>query len=268
MSTVPSDFNSADLYSPWPNFDPPADLPDDLQDIYRRASNLMLIAHGFCSHPDRFNYSLEQLSAWLGPLNQASDELTRWVVDHEAGLRGQAPEVLSALQGVLGVAQPLVMRLGGLLVLLDARAADSNDAQLVALVNALRESTTRNHTQYAHAALDGVSVSLDSLTELRSALSAWDQQRKSSKPDSTSNRVVTGQAEGTGESSNPRRTRGRKALSEAEIRKRRSLIDAWEQFRDSKTGQKKDFCEDRKIKVKQLNNALAWNRTRRNRLEK
>jgi hypothetical protein len=174
---------------PWSAFDPPADLPDDLKDIYRRAAGPIRIAASFCSHPDRFDYPPEQLSAWLGPLKRATDELAGWLVANEANLRAEAPEVLTACEGIHGDVRLLVWRLGSLIGRLDPRPADPNDAQLVALVNAVRENSTRNHLELAHASLDGISISRDSLTELRSALSVWDKGRRE-QPAATSESEV------------------------------------------------------------------------------
>src|SRR5262249_5063091 len=154
----------------WSEFDPPADLPDDLKAIYQGAANPIRIAESFCSHPDRFGFNADELGSWFEPLKQTRNELADWMIDHEAELQAEAPNVLSALQRILGAVQPLFARLGGLIVLLDARPVDPNDAQLATLVNAVRENTTRDHLQLAHASLDGIAIPVDSLSELRSAL--------------------------------------------------------------------------------------------------
>jgi hypothetical protein len=168
-------------YSPWSEFDPPADLQDDLKAIYRLAAGPIMIAESFCSLPERFGLSPQEFSAWFDPLKKTRNDLAGWLTDHEAELRAEAPEVLLALQRILGVVQPLWMRLGALIGRLDARADPDDaedDAELVALVNAVRENSARNHLQLAHASLDGISVSEDSLTELRSALSLWANRRE------------------------------------------------------------------------------------------
>jgi hypothetical protein len=122
---------------------------------------------------------------------------------------------------------------------------------------------------------NAVRHALGKLLDLRAALAAI-----SAPPENTCeagqggrdiagrNQGGAGQGEGAGGSCKRRKGRGRKSLSEAEVQKRQSLIDAWKRFSDSKTGQKKDFCKDRNIKVKQLDDALAWDRGRRNRLKK
>lgn len=56
--------------------------------------------------------------------------------------------------------------------------------------------------------------------------------------------------------------RGRKALTSEKEAKRNDLISRWERFRAGKHGQKKDFCHDNHISLNELNNALAWRRTR------
>jgi hypothetical protein len=71
----------------------------------------------------------------------------------------------------------------------------------------------------------------------------------------------------TRRSARPPGKRGRKALAEGDERKRSDLIALWHQFRDSKTGTKKDFCKDQKIAVKELNKALAWQRGRHRRAQ-
>jgi hypothetical protein len=62
--------------------------------------------------------------------------------------------------------------------------------------------------------------------------------------------------------------RGRKSLSETQMANREALIADWVYFRDSKGGTKKDFCKNRNVPLSQLNNALAWQRTHRNRADK
>jgi hypothetical protein len=61
------------------------------------------------------------------------------------------------------------------------------------------------------------------------------------------------------------KNRGRHALNPKEEEKRNDLISQWERFRDGKHGQQKDFCQDNHVSLKDLNRALAWARTRRNR---
>jgi hypothetical protein len=70
---------------------------------------------------------------------------------------------------------------------------------------------------------------------------------------------------GIGKSGNHLGKRGRKPLRDCDARERDNVIADWERFRGSKNGNKKDFCKDHKIRVKELNNILAWKRTRRNR---
>jgi hypothetical protein len=171
------------LQPPFSPFDPPADLPDDLKAVFHRAADPVLIAMGFCSDPERFDYSLEQLSSSSQPLQSACNQLGDWMRDHEAQLRAEAPEVHSALEGILGVVVHLSVRLGSLVARLGARPGDPNNPDLVALVNALRENSTRNRVQLAHALLDGIAVSGDVLTELRSALSVWAVSRDTSARD-------------------------------------------------------------------------------------
>jgi hypothetical protein len=162
-------------------FDPPADLPDDLKGVYERATAPVQIAVGFCSMSERFDYSVEQLSSWAEPLSQSWRRLAGWLRDHEAQLRSEVPEVVAACEGILGAVAPLERRLICLIGMLAPHAADPNDAFLVGMVNALRENNSRNPVGLAHAYLDGIAVSPDSLTELRSAVCAWASRRESAR---------------------------------------------------------------------------------------
>jgi hypothetical protein len=129
-------------YSPWSQYEPPADLPDDLKAIFRRAKNPILMGESFGLHPNRFSYSVEQLSSWFEPLQRARNELAIWLIDHEAELRAKAPEALLALQKIFGPVEVFVATLGSLIGSLDPHPADPNDARLVAWVNVIRENST------------------------------------------------------------------------------------------------------------------------------
>src|SRR5438034_10941866 len=91
---MPNAANEPRRYSPWPEYDPPADLPDDLKGVYRRAAAPVMIAESFCSIPERFDFSLEALSSWYDPLRQTRNELAGWMTAHEAEQCAEAPEVL------------------------------------------------------------------------------------------------------------------------------------------------------------------------------
>jgi hypothetical protein len=158
-------------------FAPPADLPDDLKFIFGLAADPVLIGSGFCSFPEPFEYSLKQLSSWAYPLKEKCNELAGWMTNHEAQVRAEAPEVLEALQRILGIVRPLSVRLLSLIGLQDAKAKVPSDRKLVGLVNAIRENSNKNHVQLAHSSLDGICVTPDCLTELRSALSVWAKRR-------------------------------------------------------------------------------------------
>ena len=56
----------------------------------------------------------------------------------------------------------------------------------------------------------------------------------------------------------PRKSSGRKPLSVDDERKYRETVREWERYRDSKTGQKKEFCKSKGIAPKKLNAMTAW----------
>jgi hypothetical protein len=159
-------------------FDPPADLPDEMKAVYERAAAPVLIAVSFCSWPERFDFSPEQLSSWAVPLRQSWHGLAEWVRDHEGELRAEAPEVLAACEGILGAVAPLESRLSSLVSMRSPHAGDPTNATLVALVDALRENSARNASRLAHDQLDGITVSAESLAKVRSAICTWAGRQK------------------------------------------------------------------------------------------
>jgi hypothetical protein len=187
------------LFAPWSDKSPPASLPDELKAIYRRAYDVVLIARAFCSHPDRFSYSLEALTSWYVPLRQAWAELSTWLAENEVRLRANAPLTLVAMQRILAVVQPLETGLHMLISMRTATPADPNDANLVSLVDTIRSCATRNAPVHAHSLLDSISIPQDSLDELRTALSVWAQGPEWSRrtDNNDSNGMRTAENKGT-----------------------------------------------------------------------
>jgi hypothetical protein len=176
-------------------FDPPAGLPDYLEAVYRRAAALVKNAESFCSHPRRFDFSPEQFTASAQPLSECWGELAAWLREHEAELRTEAPKVLSACEGVLSAVEPLKERLNLLIgALATGIAFQPHDllphrVSLCSSVGMLGPHEVadmlcqirRNPAPLAHDYLDGITVSQDSLTELRGAICACVHRRKSTK---------------------------------------------------------------------------------------
>src|SRR5262249_4638314 len=78
-------------------------------------------------------------------------------------------------------------------------------------------------------------------------------------PTASQANATNGAAESKPTGSGKQQKRGRRPVQDAE--KRSEVIDAWNQFHDSKTGQKKEFCKDKSLTVRELNRYLAWQRT-------
>jgi len=172
MSNASSE-KSTGSHFPFNIFEPPANLPEPAKVLYHRAAGPVMIASAFCTHPERFSYPVDVLKTWGEPLHRAYYELSNWMVENEVRLRAEAPDVLSALQDILGAVEPVRRGLGILIGSLDARPANPNDPSLVAMVTAFMENFQKNHERHAHAILDGISVSWDVLIPLRDALSKW-----------------------------------------------------------------------------------------------